>query len=271
LRITAFRDYLACPYRFYLKHVEGLEAVSDSLDELDGGGFGSLAHEVLRRFGAGKSRHSIDALEIQEALERELDRCAAEMFGSRPLPSLLVQVEQLRWRLRAFAEKQAAWSGQGWRIEHVEVDVGEACGAKLNVDGQPFGLTGRMDRIDVHATTGERVIFDYKTADAGDSPQGTHCCRDKWIDLQLPLYRHLAAALGIVGPIRLGYIVLPKDCSSTQFVLAEWDAASLESADECARAVVRGIRAQVFFPPADPPPKFYDDFGPICQDGVLDR
>ena len=31
LPVTAFRDYLQCPYRFWLKHVERLRAVEDAL------------------------------------------------------------------------------------------------------------------------------------------------------------------------------------------------------------------------------------------------
>ena len=234
LRVTAFRDYLACPYRFYLRHVEQLQTISDSLDELDGAGFGSLVHEVLRCFGNGASRDSTEATTICTALEQELDRCAAEWFGRNPLPAVLVQIEQLRWRLRAFAEQQAAWSEQGWRIEFVEASAAQDPGALFEVDGHPFWLTGRMDRIDVHRITGERVILDYKSSDAGQLPRDTHQTRDKWIDLQLPLYRHLAATLGIVGPVRLGYVLLPKDTSATGFVFADWSPEELTRADDCA-------------------------------------
>jgi hypothetical protein len=69
----------------------------------------------------------------------------------------------------------------------------------------------------------------------------------------------------------LGYILLPKDIAATGFVLADWNDEQLAAADEFARQVVRNIRLQKFFPPADPPPQFGAEFGPICQDGVLDR
>jgi hypothetical protein len=45
----------------------------------------------------------------------------------------------------------------------------------------------------------------------------------------------------------------------------------LEEADEVARDVVRAIRQQHFWPPADPPPDFSEDLSPICQDSVFDR
>ena len=80
------------------------------------------------------------------------------------MPSILVQVEQLRLRLAAFAPWQAGWVAQGWRIEHVETgpEEGEAA---IVVDGQPMFLRGRIDRIDVHESSGKRMIFDYKSAD----------------------------------------------------------------------------------------------------------
>lgn len=272
LRVTAFRDYIACPYRFYLRHIEHLETVTDTLDELDAAGFGSMAHEVMRRFGLGSSRDSVDVETIRIALEQELDRYAAESYGSQPLPAVLVQIEQLRWRLRAFAERQAAWAAQGWRIEYVETANEYEQGASLVVDGQPFLITGRIDRIDVHQVTGERAILDYKTSDAGRPPEDTHRCRGEWTDLQLPLYRHLASAMGIKGPFnKLGYILLPKAISETAFVFAEWTPEELKSADELAQHIVRNIRREIFFPPTDPPPDFSDDFSPICQDTVLDR
>jgi hypothetical protein len=87
--------------------------------------------------------------------------------------------------------------------------------------------------------------------------------------LQLPLYRHLAAALNIKGPVDLGYIVLPKTLGEANGHLANWTKAELTAADEAAAEVVRGIRGELFWRPASPPPAFSEQFGPICQDGQL--
>lgn len=271
LNVTAFRDYLACPYRFYLRHVLGLREQRDDRDELDGGGFGSLAHEVLRLFGLGTVRHATDAESIRAFLESELDQCVARKFGGSSLPAVLVQVEQLRWRLRAFAEKQAAWAREGWRIEFIEAPAAGTGTATLNVDGEPLQLRGRIDRIDRNLVTGEWVVLDYKTSDEGRSPDRTHRRGAEWVDLQLPLYRHLAAVLGIRAAVRLGYIILPKDTGSTSFSLADWSTGELEAADEMARNVVRRIRRQEFWPPTDPAPAFSEEFAYLCQDAVIDR
>jgi ATP-dependent helicase/nuclease subunit B len=271
LAITAFRDYLACPYRFYLRRVLRLGAVDDAAVELDGGAFGSLLHAALRDFGRGPSRDATDPQEIAAVLLEALDRHVAALFGERPLAAVAIQVEQLRLRLRAFAAKQAEWAAQGWRIEHAEVPDQTHPAATFVVDGRPLVLRGRIDRIDVRPANGERVILDYKSSDAGQSPEKTHQRGGEWVDLQLPLYRHLVRSLGIEGPVRLGYVLLPKDTEQVDFCLAEWTDADLRAADATAQAVVQGIREGRFWPPTDPPPDFSEEFAPICQDGVFDR
>ena len=270
LAVTAFRDYLACPYRFYLRHVLRLESVDDRAEELDGAGFGGLLHEILRAFGEGPCRDSMDEEEIRLFLNRALDERASLTYGRHALAPVRVQIEQLRLRLDAFAKKQAEWAAAGWSIEYTEVPD-RSQRAAFEVDGQPFHLRGRIDRIDVHRDTGERVIFDYKSSDSARSPEQTHCQADRWVDLQLPLYRHLARALGIEGPMKLGYILLPKDVNRIAFQLAGWSDEELEVADEVAREVVRAVRAGRFWPPAEPAPDYSEALAPICQDGVFEK
>ena len=271
LRVTAFRDYLACPYRFYLRHILGLQPVDDAAEELDGAAFGNLLHDVMYRFGNGPLRDSTDPGEIRKVLEGLLEQRVAEIFDGKPLAAVGVQVEQLRQRLRAFAEFQARWAEQGWQIRHTEVPARHQPGSPFDVDGTPILLRGRIDRIDVHRDSGEVAVLDYKSSDSGKGPEAVHRRAGEWVDLQLPLYRHLVGELGLEGPLRLGYLLLPKDLRSINVAFAEWDEQALEEADEVARDVVRAIREQHFWPPADPPPDFSEDLSPICQDRVFDR
>lgn len=267
LRVTQFRDYLACPYRFYLRHVLGLITINDLCEELDPAAFGSLAHDVLREFGVDPDNSRlIDAAAIRRRLDADLDRLARERFGRFRLPAVEIQIEHLRLRLAAFARWQADWAAQGWRIVQTEIAVENEM-APLMVDGQPMYLRARLDRIDRHEGDGRHVIFDYKTSDAGKPPDKTHRHKDGWIDLQLPLYHHLGRAMGITSSIELGYIALPKDVKLAGGQLAEWDDAILASAHETAEQVVRGIRSRVFWPMTRPAPPFAEEFAGICQDG----
>lgn len=264
MRVTEFRDYLACPYRYYLKHRLRLAALSDWGEELDAAGFGSLAHEVLGDFGSSEVAASMHNDEIAMFLSDSLDRHSRAFYGNDPLPAVRVQIEQLRWRLMHFARWQAEWASQGWRIEAVEQDMQ---GTSLLVDGLPLDLHGRIDRIDVNEATGERVIFDNKTSDTAKKPEQTHLKAGEWIDLQLPLYRHLAYASEGEGSIRVGYIVLPKDTTKIGPLFATWTEGDFSEADRVAENVVRRIRSGEFWPPALPPPAFSEEFAAICQDG----
>ncbi|HUY90929.1 MAG TPA: PD-(D/E)XK nuclease family protein [Pirellulales bacterium] len=266
MRVTEFRDYLACRYRYYLGRVLGLNSLNDAAEELGPEAFGSLAHEALQAFGADPdASRSTKAEEIQRRLDHALDRAAVDNYGQDRLAPVEVQIEQLRLRLHAFARWQARWAAQGWRIAHAEAVIDDGC-APLVVDGEPMFLRARIDRVDVNEHTGQAVIFDYKTSDRGKSPDETHRRKGDWVDLQLPLYRKLAAAFDLEGPVDLGYIVLPKSLDDVGEHLATWTEAELESADRRAADVIRGIRGQIFWPPESPPPAFSEMFARICQD-----
>lgn len=270
LSVTAFRSYLACPYRFYLNHVLRLAPLSDSALELDGGAFGNLLHGVLERFGTCPDRESTDPETIRRIFDHELNRCAEERFGRHARAAVVLQIEQARARLHALAKTQAAWAAEGWRILHVE-SPDTRLTADFPVDAQSFKLLGRIDRIDVHVETGQFAILDYKSGDAGYEPDRTHRAAGEWIDLQLPLYRHLVGGLHLEGPVRLGYVLLPKDVRKVAFEIAPWSPEELAGADHVARDVIRRLRREEFWPPTDPPPPFSEVFAAICQDGVRER
>jgi hypothetical protein len=265
MRVTEFKDYLGCPYRYYLKHQLKLAPLADGADELDGAAFGSLAHRALSEFGQSPAASSADLEEVIAYLNEGLDRALTEVYGKTPLPAIRVQAEQLRARLKAFARWQADWARQGWRIEYVETSPEEGKAA-LVVDGKPMLLRGRVDRIDLHEPSGKRMIFDYKFSDRALPPDRTHRQKGRWVDLQLPLYRHLVVGLGIEGPIDLGYLVLPKDTSRVGHLLADWSETDLRDADHTAAEVVRAVREQRFWPPATTPPPFSEIYAAICHD-----
>ncbi len=263
LRVTSFRDYLACPYRFYLRHILKLEACNDLATELDDAQFGTLLHQVLDAFGKSEVKDSTDPEAIREYLDDVLRRLAEERFGSRALPAVYVQVEQIRRRLRAFAEWQAKWADDGKRIRFAEQSIAEV---PFDVDGRPTYLRGRIDRIDYDESTQCWYIIDYKTGNSDKVPHKTHQAGDRWVDLQLPLYRHLAVPLRVTGRVKLGYVMIPAALDRIRFEEAPWTSAEMESADETARDVIRRVREEVFWPPSPEPPAFSEPYAAICLD-----
>ena len=283
LSVSDFARYLTCPYRFYLSKVHRLRHVDDDQAELDASAFGEVAHEVVEAFGKNEIRDCDCEEEIRDFLRGQLETIVKRRFGRHPRPAVQVQMAQLRQRLEAFAGCQVEWRLQGWRILHTEHSEELA---QFVVDDQPLTLVGRIDRIDHRVREDgveEFAVLDYKSGDAGDPPDKKHLRRrsakeaisvDHWMDLQLPLYRHLLGSLkGLPeATLHLGYVLLPATPGDTRFALASWSAKDLETADEAARQVVRRIRQEAFWPPSDPYPYAQtDDFAAIVQHGVFGR
>jgi len=263
LAVTAFRALIADPYRFVLERVYRLETIDDEARELDPMGFGSLAHEVLHRFGlrALESLSPLDLTDESEVARTLVDLLKEEVstrFGANALPAVELQAEQLEIRLRAFAKRQAEWAAQGWKIVAVECQA-EGSGVPFDVDGTPFMLRGRIDRIDHNASTGEWAVLDYKTGNSVEPPDKAHRKGRgddrSWVDLQLPLYRRLLS--GIVdgqgqpivateaverGRVRLGYVSLPRTAQDSEFLLADWSEEDFAAAEATAREAVRRLR-----------------------------
>jgi len=264
LSVTAFRAYLACPYRFYLRYVLKLEPKDDQAVELDSRLFGTLAHEVLGAFGRSDIAHSTQSKQILKFLNASLDEHVLKYYGYSPRAAVVIQCHRLKYRLEAFAEWQARNTADGWLIIPEQVEARHR--TILNVDGKPFAVNGQIDRIDHHSEHGYRVL-DYKTGDSGYAPRKTHQegPDNQWKDLQLPLYRNLVTELVGDEPAGLGYIMLPKKVADTGQAIADWSDNELAEATEVARQIIRDIRNGIFWPLSEPP-NFVDGYEFICHD-----
>lgn len=261
LSVTAFKSYLSCPYRFWLKHTLALREAAEVSRELSPQDFGSYLHQVLADFGVSRLKDSDDPFAIEAFLLKNLQARFARDFGDDPRVALRLQKPMMEARLRAFAKAQAVLAPD-WEIEAVEV---KKEGVAF-VDG--FTLQGRIDRIDRHRHTQELRILDYKTSDKASAPHAKHLQGEEWIDLQLPLYTVLCGD----ATAQVGYFNLAKDGAD----LALWSekakgtvAQGVERAKAIAETLRLGGRA-AFWPPKDPPT--YDDgLKALCMDGAEDR
>ncbi len=267
---TALRDYLTCPFRFYLKRVLGMERVDDRVRELDPMQFGVLCHEALEAMGSS-SALSQDATEIELAnfLEDALNRRVKQWFGHHVPVAVQVQLDAARQRLRWAARAEAAERANGWRIVSVESSLG----AQRDDTVGGFPLRGRIDRLDQHKD-GRWRILDYKTRERSRAPFDTHLRKARedtpdwlrvpvgdqeyeWVDLQLPLYAHFVGRT-LDGPVDAGVFELPGAVSDTRVSLFEELTPALrDSAVACANAAAQAIADWQFWPPRR---VNYDDF-----------
>ncbi len=274
MSVTAFRDYLACPYRFFLRHVLKLRPIDDASSELAANQFGDLVHGALERFGDSADRNDGDRSRIESALLEHLHEYAAERYGDSVSTAVTLQIAQAERRLRAVADAQSARIADGWTIHASEASVDEKDGAGIDVDGIRMGLRGRFDRIDHHAASGRWAILDYKTH--GHRPEKKHLQKTdegyRWIDLQLPLYRMMIPFLGIdadPADVQLGYFNVSEKDEETRINVAQFSEDQSRNAEQLIVDCIRSIRSGKFEPTSDRIQ--FDDYGMILQTGVASR
>jgi len=271
IRVTGFKHYLECPLRFYLGQVKRWQPFDPDIREINPADYGTLLHRVVESFHKHGPADSADEKVIAAWLEKRLHNAVAQHYGRHPSPVVRVQTESMRVRLRHLATLQAAERRAGWRIIETEYAVKKDAGRTIG----PLVLTGTMDRVEVHEEQGLRVL-DYKTFNMAKTPEDTHFgmpreeddlpeasvtrtgkrgpVEKSWIDLQLPLYRRLAATIWpehAENKIATGYILLPGDPDDTRISLLEIDDDTQASAERCAETVAARVARGVFWPPAE--------------------
>ncbi|MCB0317443.1 MAG: PD-(D/E)XK nuclease family protein [Bdellovibrionales bacterium] len=208
ISVTGFKTYLSCPYRYYLKHILGLEELNDSDLELPGKNFGIAAHEVLKDFGRSEVKDSSDASLISEFLNIKLSEYWTKNFGSSAHAAVYIQKEQLRERLNAFAVQQSVRAKQGWIIKYTEKAIKNVF---IETEFGNLEIKGQIDRIDWNEKLNTWAIFDYKTTEIGSNPKNAHYLtkKEEWKDLQLPAYHYsLLKIIPEIENLTLGYINL---------------------------------------------------------------
>jgi ATP-dependent helicase/nuclease subunit B len=285
LSVTALRDWLACPFRFYLRHGLKMSRVDAAKSEIDARDFGTLLHGALQELADdGGLRDCVDASVLTDFLLARFDQIVRLRYGAELTLPLIVQFESARQRLRAAARVEARERVAGWRTERAEWTFSVPLG--------PVSLRGKIDRIDRHVDGRVRVL-DYKTADIVKPPAQTHLrfwreadrerpdwmrCVDPagklkvWADLQLPLYRRAVAA-EFGRDVACGYFTLPRAVGGTTVMAWTDFSGDLQaSAELCAEGVAAAVAAGVFWPPAELAGRSaeWDEFAELFQRGAAD-
>lgn len=273
LSVSAINVYLECPTRFYFRYVLGLCCRDDCDVEPGADTFGTLIHRVLDK--VVKLRPA-DIGDWQKACGEQLDHQLHERFGRELSMPLHVFRHSALARLYAAGPIQFAEWEAGWEVMDTEQNfVRDILG---------FHISGTIDRIDVHPDHGYRII-DYKTTDNPEAPAKTHLGTPKegresiqlmikgksrqWTNLQLPLYRWLAAGDSRIDPARplqVAYFNLPKAVQDTRIEYWPDEAALAAEAETCLESVVRFIQAGVWHPTSKS--SMYDDFKPLLHHGT---
>lgn len=265
MSVTAFQKYLACPFRYYLQRVVGMDDPEPERVEWNHRDFGNVMHDVLEQWGRDEvARDSANPQEIKDWLLKALKDLVERHFGEELPLAVSLQVESMRLRLKWFAEKQAEIRADGWRIVEVEKDF------ELEIGGTT--VTGQIDRIERNDDGRVRVL-DYKTSKLakdvvkehqkkfrGDPPAHLQAEEVRapggavWTNLQVPFY---ADAFGEVDEV--GYFALGQDQANVKITpWKDFGDEEKESARKCAEWIVKQVQDKVFWPPAEKVQ--YEDF-----------
>jgi len=177
--VSAYSSLVACPYRFFARHVLGLGEMDEVSEEMVKSDYGALVHRVLERF---HTQHPVLAdLAADEALSA-LQDCVAEVFAPAVDDNFLAIGWRLRWakHLPAYLDWQRQREAEGWRWAQGEQRFSRV----LPLDaGESVELYGRIDRIDtLRGTAHGAALLDYKT-------QTAKAIADRLDDdVQLPAY-----------------------------------------------------------------------------------
>jgi ATP-dependent helicase/DNAse subunit B len=221
---TALEDYVACPFRFFLRHVLRLEPLEEPSEEIEVTRRGQAVHRALARLHDGLKEagcHGPDGAVTEHAV-REVSAAVAE--DVKRAPSLAAQT---LWRLEGerllrVAERYVEqwrkfvkpWEGRAAvprpHLFEVEFGLPESPHGPLvvRVGDVEVRVSGRIDRVDL-AEWADGVgfwIIDYKT---GRSTNYTGADLAAYRKLQLTLYALAVEEVLLAGrnarPLGLAY------------------------------------------------------------------
>lgn len=285
ISVSALNDYLQCPFRFYLKHILKLKSKNFNRREMSAAEFGILFHQVVASLKGESFQGDSDAVAWIDRLHRLADQQIASQYGENLSFALRMQKESIHDRLTAFVQSQITAlkeNGQSLTIAQTEKQFELKLGS--------FTLAGTIDRIDYdHEGT---HIIDYKTNNNDENPKAVHLKSTQslkepqhlppeaylslgnkdyyWANLQLPLYA-LAFTTENKSTVlpRLSYYSIPKSAEKTQ--LANWsdfEQSTLDSAKNCAEAILKNIEEGKFWPPNEHIDPILDSFAHLFPDGI---
>jgi ATP-dependent helicase/DNAse subunit B len=226
---TVLEDYVACPFKFFLRHALRLEPLEEPREGIEVTRRGQAFHRALARLHRRLRDDAVDLPndEVARQAQEEMTRAVEE--DVRRAPSL---ASQELWRLegqrllRLAGRYAVQWQrfvdpwlekGVAPRPHHFEIDFGlpAADGVEphgplvIRVEGVEVRVSGRIDRVDVAELPDGSAgfwIIDYKT---GRSTHYTSSDLSEFRRLQLTLYAMAVEEVLLAGrgarPLGLAY------------------------------------------------------------------
>jgi ATP-dependent helicase/DNAse subunit B len=296
---TALESYIACPFKFFLRHGLGLELLEEPDEEIESTDRGLAFHRALARLHTQLREAGVHLPDdkVEDHVLRQLDRAIHEQASrSSPAGEALWQIEgeRLKRRGRRYAGHWRAyvepWLKRGLapRPELFEAgfglppEEGETSNPPLVIaqDDVEVRISGRIDRIDVVELPDGGIgfwVIDYKT---GRAAQYTGTDLQTFRKLQLTLYALAAEQVLLrdrpARPLGLAYwlvvesgvkLALPRQLVAWLDEAAAWPRVR-SALERWVVQLVRGIRNGEFpLQPRTDDCTQTCDFGQACRIG----
>lgn len=157
---SSLQDYIACPVKFYFKHIEAIQEPEEVGEGLDAAGFGNVGHAVLQEIytpGPVSAERLREILKQEDRLREKIHaRICDELKTLSVEGSDLIEAEALLAYIRKVVERDLERLEEGGQlvIEATEKTY------YTRICGHDF--KGKIDRLDSPAANILRVV-DYKT------------------------------------------------------------------------------------------------------------
>ncbi|WP_407726527.1 PD-(D/E)XK nuclease family protein [Rhodococcoides fascians] len=252
---SRLEDWVASPYRFFVKTVLGVDTLDDPDDaaQLDPLTRGNLIHLSLERYVQG----TIDGIgatldHLIEVSEEVLADARVDAPGWLPQlwekDSSIIRRELVEWFALDRTDRD-----DGWTPLHVERNFGvEPDVLVLDLVGEKIAFAGKIDRIDRHSD-GRIRVTDYKSGQATSYKKLSESePTDGGTKFQLPVYGLLALTMGDDVATRYWFVNHKAKYETIGYPLTD---AAVEVLKADIFRVHRMIRAG-YFPPR-PPDSFW--------------
>ena len=249
---TRLEHYRACPHWYYVAHVLGLEARQEAEEGLNLAQRGTLYHRILEQL-----YRETGATASTEARLAALPAVAQRVFAEAPARDgfrVTAWWQQTRVEIESdVARSLVALADYDGAPIALEATFGRDALLELSLDGEPYTISGIIDRID-RRPDGTLRIIDYKSG-VGDLDTAKALIDGK--RLQLALYALAAQQALALGTVSDGFYWFVPKAQPSRWSLATFEhpdtgavgaGAAIDLATRHADAAVAGARQGHFTP-----------------------
>jgi RecB family exonuclease len=214
---THLKDYRQCPYRFYLKHLLGIQEPEEIKEEADPALWGIIIHKTLKEFYKYDFPHGITTSDLTSAREhvyKRLESAVKSELAQTPKRVTYLDLELYKRRLNQFLLNEIEHFQEGYTIDktHLEKSL------RLEIAIGPhqvrlFGYTDRVDMIDHHY-----FVIDYKSS---LPPRKTYQLGDDFVEFQLPVYSMMLVKDNLEAIDGMAYYIISQDSKLVGIVKKE--------------------------------------------------